>query len=294
MNGGPSRSPAAAAALRFSRVRVVRAHRGEDGAAWARAIEDGGWLAESRVLKEDGATWVRRARVMGREVVVKCRGIDGAWARVKCALVRGKGDRHWRGAALLAGKSVPTARVMVLARARVDGRESELLVMEWVEGPTLLRVMADVHAGGAGALGVRGQHELAREVGRQVFALGELFNRDHKPSNLIVMSKPEGGARIAVIDCEGVRRATIPGAARMFASLVIEPTGCGVRPRRALMMRAVRGWIQGAEAADESIGAEGPVDREERRAMVRMMWGDVARVVAHHGDPTPRVDPLAR
>jgi hypothetical protein len=39
--------------------------------------------------------------------------LEGAWARVKCALGRGKGDRHWRGAALLSGKGVETARVLV-------------------------------------------------------------------------------------------------------------------------------------------------------------------------------------
>lgn len=277
MGGGVSGAP-----MRIERVRVVRVHRGEDASKWAAALGDGGWAQGSSVLKADGASWVRRGTLLRREVVVKCRELS-AWARVKCALGRGKGDRHWRGAALLTGKGVSTARVLALVRARVDGRECELLVMEWVEGATLLRVMAEVHAGRG--LGVREQHALAREVGRQVAQMQELFNRDHKPSNLIVM---EGvGPRIAVVDCEGVRRAAIPGAARMFASLVIEPTGCGVRPRRALMMRALRGWLDESGVAEEASAAE-------RRGMLRMMWGDVARVIAHHGDPRPRVDPLAR
>ena len=102
-------------------MRVVRAHRGEDAAAWGAALADASWLNSSSVLKEDGGSWVRRARLMGREVVVKCRELRGAWARAKCAIGRGKGDRHWRGAALLTGKGVRTARVHVLARARAGG-----------------------------------------------------------------------------------------------------------------------------------------------------------------------------
>lgn len=291
MGGGVSGS-AAMSGRRIERVRIVRAHRSEDAAQWAAALADGAWVGSSTLLKEDGGSWVRRAQVLGREVVVKRRELS-AWARVKCAIGRGKGDRHWRGAALLSGKGVGTARVLVLARASVDGRDCELLVMEWVQGETLLRVMADVHSREPNAPGVCAQHAIAQAVGRQIAQMGELFNRDHKPSNLIVQGAAEGGPRIAIVDCEGVRRATVPGAARMFASLVIEPTGCGVRPRRGWMMRAVRGWL---EETREQLAREGrsgeSLDREWYRGLRRMMWGDVARVVAQHGDPTPRVNPL--
>lgn len=271
---------------RIEGVRMVRTIRGEDAAAWRDALGEGSWMNSASELKAEGGSRVVGAVLRGRAVVVKVRALRGAWARWKCALGRGKGDRHWRGAALLMGKGVATARVLALARARVDGMDSELLVMERVEGPTLLRVMADVRAGAAGALGVRAQHAIARQVGRQVAQMGELFNRDHKPSNLMVEGGVGAQSRVVLIDCEGVRRAVIPGAARMFASLVIEPTGCGVPPRRALMMRALRGWLEGAGLE------EGPVDRAQERSMVRMMWGDVARLVARHGDPTPRVNPL--
>jgi tRNA A-37 threonylcarbamoyl transferase component Bud32 len=282
---------------RIEQVRIVRAHRGEDAARWGAALADASWIESSLLLKQDGACWVRRAQVMGREVVMKCRGIDGVWARVKCALGRGKGDRHWRGTALLSGKGVKTARVFALARARVDGRDCELLAMEWLEGVTLLRMMADVQAGKGP--GVRAEHAIARAVGEQLARMQEVFNRDHKPSNLIVMDGAGGSPRIAIIDCEGVRRSAIPGAARMFASLVIEPTGCGVRPRRALMMRAVRAYLSLTTALDTP---DSPRPRSrtlaalpagQYRQLRRMLWGDAARVVAHHGDPTPRVNPLA-
>lgn len=284
---------------RFEQVRIVRAHRGEDAAMWAAAIGDASWIKSSSLLKQDGATWVRRASMMGRDAVVKCREIDGVWSRVKCALGRGKGDRHWRGAAMLAGKGVKTARVFVLARAEVDGRACELLVMEWVEGVTLLRVMANVHSAAAGAPGVRAQHAIARAVGEQIAQMEELLNRDHKPSNVIVERWTASAAQVAVIDCEGVRRATIPGAARMFASLVIEPTGCGVRPRRALMMRAVRAFIDlelGISTPDAPVHSPrtiADVPHSEYRRMRRMVWDDAARAVAHHGDPRPKVNPLA-
>lgn len=264
-------------------VRIVRTIRGEDAAAWRDALGDGAWMSSASELKAEGGSRVVGAAVRGRGVVVKVRELRGAWARLKCVLGRGKGDRHWRGAALLAGKGVATARVLALARARVDGAESELLVMERVEGVTLLRVMAYVRSGAPGAPGVREQHALARAVGRQVAQMGELFNRDHKPSNLMVEGIGGAEPRVVLIDCEGVRRAVIPGAARMFASLVIEPTGCGVPPRRGLMMRALRAWAEGAGA---------PASMKERRSMERMMWAEAARVVAHHGDPTPRVNPL--
>lgn len=277
----PARVAATGAQALLSRIRIIRAHRGEDAAKWARTLADPQWLGESSLLKEDGTNTVRRATLLGRETVVKCREVSGAWARVKCALGRGKGDRHWRGAAMLAGKGVKTARVFVLVRARMGGRDRELLIMQWLAGPTLLRVMANVHAGAAGAPGIRAQHALARAVGRQIAQMGELLNRDHKPSNLIIT----GAAEVAIIDCEGIRRATIPGAARMFASLLIEPTGCGVRPRRALMMRTALAWLE-TETPDG-------VEREDKRAMLRTIFADVARVIAHHGDPTPRINPLA-
>jgi tRNA A-37 threonylcarbamoyl transferase component Bud32 len=259
-------------------VRVVRAVRGEDAGAWAGALGGGAWLSSARTLKAEGGARVLAASLLGRGVVVKVREIRGPWARLKCALGRGKGDRHWRGAALLTGKGIATARVFALARGRLGGRECEMLAMEHVHGPTLLRVMDAARRGGAGAPGVREQHALARAVGLQVARMGELFNRDHKPSNLIVR-----GGEIVVIDCEGVRRAVIPGAARMFASLLIEPTGCGVPPRRSLRMRAVLAW---AEAGDAGGG------RAAHRAAAREAWAEAARVVSRHGDPTPRVNPL--
>ena len=145
----------------------------------------------------------------------------------------------------------------------------------------------------------RAQHAIARAVGEQIAQMEELFNRDHKPSNLIVERWTTSAAPVAIIDCEGVRRATIPGAARMFASLVIEPTGCGVRPRRALMMRAVRAFIDlelgigTPEAPIHAPRTNADVPRSEYRRMRRMVWDDAARVVAHHGDPRPKVNPLA-
>jgi len=281
---------------RIDNVRVVRAHRDEDGGKWAAALAGGAWLAGSTLLKQDGPGWVRRATMMGREVVIKCRDVDSAWSRLKCALGRGKGDRHWWGAAMLAAKRVPTAQVLVLARARIAGRDCELLAMQWVDGPTLLRVMADVHAGVRGAPSVRAQHAIARAVGAQLAQMDLLFNRDHKPSNLVVtraaIQAGESRSRIALIDCEGVRASAINARARMLASLVIEPTGCGVRPRRPVMMRALREWLDAATKEEMAAGWESPLTPRERRDVLGRVWRDVARMVARHGDPTPRVNPL--
>jgi hypothetical protein len=134
-----------------------------------------------------------------------------------------------------------------------------------VEGRTLLRVMD------RGGLAVRQEQALARAVGAQVAAFGATYNRDHKPSNLIV-TREDGPPTIAVIDCVAV--ADGADAERMFTSLVLEPLGCGCLPRRSLLARALAGYTP---------------DRDRRRTI----WRDVARRVREHGDPTPKVNPLA-
>ncbi len=252
------------------------------------------WLASLDVQKQHGGAWVARATLLGRDVAVKCRGVTELWPRIKCMLGQGKADRHWRGAAILASKRIATARVFVLARARIEGRVCELLVMEWLQGPTLLRVMADVHAHSGNAPSFREQHAIARAVGRGIAAMEGLFNRDHKPSNLIVQGAGTSSPLVAVIDCEGVRRTSLPSSARMFSSLVIEPLGCGVLPRRSLMMSALRGWLMETRLQIERVGKRAePLPWEWHRELRTMMWGSVGRYVAHHGDPKPKVNPLA-
>ena len=69
----------------------------------------------------------------------------------------------------------------------------------------------------------------------------------------------------------------------MLAALMIEAIGCGCTPRRALWMRALR------EAIGVSAGG-----RDEESANVRGVVRSVQELIAAHGDPRPRVNPLAR
>lgn len=265
--------------------KIVRVGAGEDGAVWRRALEGGEWVDGAVVMKEDGGSWVRRARVMGREVVVKCRELGSWWKRVKFGVGMGHGHQQWRGAERLMKAGIATGRPLVVARAVVDGRVCEVMVLEFVAGKTLLELLDEV-ARGVGP-GVREQHAVAREVGKQVGVLdrNRLCNRDHKPSNLVVMVGSGGMPEIAIIDCVGVRPWSHGNKSQAtLSALAIEPIGCGVQPRRGLIARALDSYVE-----KEGCCGSGP-----RQDTVRFVWSDLARIVRAHGDPRPRVDPLGR
>jgi hypothetical protein len=263
------------------RVRTVRGD-----AAWAGAIADArAWS----VLKEDGGSSVLVGEARGRRVVVKCHAPSGIAGRAKAAAGVSRLRRQWRGALWLRGRGFGTAAPLALLRGRGASGVVECLVMEAVEGPTVLEVLARLggrRAGsgrddGASPPWVRGQHALARALGEQVARLcrSGRYNRDHKASNLIVTRLDRRCAEIAIIDSVAIRRRTaLSGdvAARMLASLVIEPTGVGCPPRRALLMR-------GARACADAL-ADGRSARE--------LWRRAEAIVRRHGDPRPRVDPL--
>src|SRR5262245_52840530 len=154
--------------MKIESLRIIRSARGEERARWAMALADPAWQAGAKTLKEDRGAWVRRGRINGTDVVIKCRPLEGGWARGKCARGYGRGDRHWRGAATLAAKKVPTARPLVLAQGRVEGNLCEMLVLESLSGQTLLEAMAANAGRGGTRLAIKQQHALAAEVGGQV------------------------------------------------------------------------------------------------------------------------------
>jgi hypothetical protein len=277
--------------VRITDLRIKRCMRDEDAAAWARALAEPGWWATAEVLKDEpGSSWVRRAMINGRAVAVKCRYLNTSSRRIKSMLGCGHGDKHWRGAALLASKKIATARPVVMGTARVDGVLVELLVLNYLSGPTLLEVMDQIRRGVGPD--VREQHRIAAAAGRLVGAMlaAGLVNRDHKPSNLVVCADARGDAGVAIIDVVGLRSCGRLGfgeaeGERMFASMWIEPSGLGCPPRRSLWMRAMHGLA--GDAAWKS-------RRVERHREVRAFVGAVAGLIAGHGDSRPSVDPLAR
>ena len=234
--------------------------------------------AKTDALKCEGASVVYAAQVARRDVVIKRRSLT-LWERLRAPFGSGRGIDQWRGTRLLHGVT-STARVLALARIAAD----ELLVLERVPGPTLLEVLA-----GLAHVAPQRSHTLATDIGLQVglIASARLRNRDHKPSNIIIADNGP-----TVIDAVGVRRGTgntqdiHAAAAQMLTSLMLEAIGCRCTPRRTLRMRA----LLGAWSALNTAGS----DRTARRAWLRGMSAAVESRIEAHGDPTPKVNPLAR
>lgn len=269
------------------RVRVVSATV-EDRLAsgWAGAIARcDGWLAGARLLKADPRGPVWKTRLLGRDVVVKCRCLCGLGEGMKVLLRTTRGERLWRGWRWLDEHGFASARPIVLLRGKRDGRLTECVVIELLPGMTVLHHIARLcdsqdtsHAPADGEpMGVRQQHALAREIGGQVARLVALgrYNRDHKPSNLIVTDVDK--AKVAIIDTVAIRPRTILSGdrlSRMLGLLAIEPLGVGCLPRRALMMRVVR-------ACADELGRD-----------AKGLWRSAERAVIENGDPTPEISPL--
>ncbi len=281
--GPPDGRAVCSAAMMISVSKIVQLAAGEDAAAWRDALAQPGWASAATVLKEDRGSWVRRANLLGRDVVVKCRELNTIGRRFKHAIGMGHGAKHWRGAERLMRAGIATGRLLALMRMEVGGKRCEVLVLEFVEGKTLLEVLDEV-ARGVGP-GVREQHAIARAVGQTIAAMDEAccHNRDLKPSNLIVAPADHGGAKIAVIDCVGVRRCEDTHA--NLTALTIEPIGCGCPPRRALWL-SVLAFLYGNRTRS----------REFRlcvhEIMLASIWS-VEHAVQQHGDPRPRISPLS-
>ena len=271
-------------------ARVERLAASESGGrrAWAElgaALED----APATTLKEEGGTRVFRTRALGRDVIVKRWELSTLDSRLKSLARSGRAFRHWRGAQALDAAGIPTARCLALLTDGSRRPPRQYLVMEPLAGPSVLDCLARP------LLRPRQEHALARAVARQLVALtlAGRYNRDHKPSNLIVLDAQSPEPRPAIIDTVAIHRLRPWRRAdlyHMFASLVIEPTGCGCPPRRSLMMRVL---VEHQRELLRRIPDLLPDDPGARRAARHMDWMRIAGLVAAHGDPTPRVNPLA-
>lgn len=259
-----------------SKLRLVRTEWEDRAAALALAQEVGDpqWARLARVFKFDERTSVLlgEAKVLGvrRRVVVKVMRAD----RFKDRLARWTtGTRlmhQWDGGTGLKHKGILTPDCYAMWRGEGD---IECLAMEYIEGQTLLHELARAR------LRIRSQHSLAAETGKlvaQILKVGA-YNRDHKPSNIMVRWIDDTPI-LSVIDPTGLRIAKAGGDTLMLAKLVIECLGIGMKPKRTLMMRALCAW-------SNEMGRS----KTERKKM----WRVIEFVVQRHGDPTPKVDPLA-
>jgi len=259
---------------------MVWVAEGEAASAWARAL--GSWDG-GRAIKRDKKREVYRGALLGSQVAVKLQRFDGVWRSLR--LVTGVGpfdeERERAGGQLLEVAGIAVAPMLACARAKMDGARVSVAVNEWLDGETLLERMASATD--------RESRRLAsiaagRVVGTMLKA--GLVNRDHKPSNQIVISPENAGeVRLALIDLGGVRPEPYleRGAERMLSAMVLEPTGVGHPPTARDVAWCLRG-LCGA------VGRDGQTGRALRKELVRR----VRAIVEAHGDPAPRVNPLER
>ncbi|RNC80424.1 MAG: hypothetical protein ED559_01025 [Phycisphaera sp.] len=243
---------------------------GEDRSSWERALAGGGWVDGECLKLDDRGRGVWRAELLGRSCVVKARPLPGVLDRLKQRLGATDLARACLGAALLEAKGFRTPRVHVMGLSRLDSGWHEVLFTECALGVPLLSQW--IQADDAERRG------LARRAGR---VLGEMcaagvFNRDCKPSNLIV-----DGDGIVFVDVGGVRATngdTVLELARMISMLGFEPTGVGSRPAFWEVVVGIRSALRTAGVASEARGR---------------LIAHLRRLVAEHGDPTPRDNPVA-
>jgi len=208
--------------------------------------------------------------MLGSDVAVKVRPLPGVMDRLRFRVGATDLGRACLGSALLNARGVWSPRVRVLALVRVSGKWQEVLVTEWAGGRTLLELWVEG--------GRTERMALAAKSGVTVGRLSEVgvFNRDCKPSNLIV-----DGDRVGFVDVGGVRSSGGDRAgelARMIAALGFEPTGVGARPTFDEVVIGVR----------SALGAAG-VARERREGVLKI----VRELAESHGDPTPKDNPVA-
>lgn len=243
---------------------------GEDRSSWERALVGGGWIEGERLKLDDRGRGVWRAEMLGRDCVVKARPLQGVLDRLKQILGATDLTRACLGAALLEAKGFGTPRVRVMGLARLDSGWHEVLVTECADVTTML--MHWVESDNSE------RRRLARRAGRVVGELcaAGVFNRDCKPSNLMM-----DGDEIAFVDVGGVRATggdRTRELARMISMLGFEPTGVGARPGYWEIVVGVRSALRAAGVAEEA---------RER------LFVHLRRLIAEHGDLTPRDNPVA-
>lgn len=239
-----------------------------DPSALVESLREIGRSPMWEIVKVSGRTSVFAGEVLGNQrVIVKTMAltrVSDAFARLAR---RTRLERQVRGAQLASYAGIITAEPRVLVRGRdAQGRTVDTLVVDRLPGRTLLTEIAEGVMKGSRA------RSIARAVGSHVWSVwaAGLFNRDCKPSNLVVLPEAFGDA-IGLIDTVGVRdRRRGDTVEKMLANLAAELVGTGLVPGRTQLMRAI------IEAGLEPGGG----------------WRDVARALGRRGDHTPREDPL--
>lgn len=237
-------------------------------------------------IKRDGADAV----FAYESLILKVHTPSGWLDRMRTRRQRGRLARQVQGAALLTNAQIFTPRTLAHGTASWSGQIAEILVIERIAGQTLLQLLATPRGD------ISAEHDAADRAGELIARLlmAGLFNRDSKPSNLIVDSEQ---AQLCVIDTVGVRplrtkREWHEAMSRMLSSLLIEPLGCGLLVRRTLARRVLYSmhmtlWTLQAEPGDDK-----PMDESWETQSSRAAWAMTAKQITAHGNRRPKVSPL--
>ena len=252
-------------------MRIWQLGGDEKRSDWERVLAGGGWRAGDLVKSDDRGCEVWRVELLGGATAVKVRPVPGVLDRLRFRLGKTDLSRAFLAGALLMARGFESPGVRVLALVRVEGVWFEVLATVWAKGEPMIRRWCDADESERNAL--------ARRAGELVGALSArgLFNRDSKPSNVVV-----DGDVLSLIDVGGVRIAgedRVRELARMLSAQGFEPTGVGQKPAVGQMLACVR-----------SACAVAGMCGFDRRVVV----GRLRLLIHGHGDPVPKDSPLAR
>jgi hypothetical protein len=256
------------------------------------------------------------ATLAGEPLLLKLTPARGLSAHLKRLARATRAHRQWDGALRLAAAGFDTPTPLLLASVRLDGHPADLLVTRYLRGQTLIEHLAARSARPATPADAAPDRALADAVGRHVAQIvrAGLFNRDHKPSNLLILdpappaapstspgpTAPPPAPALALLDTVAIRRARswdlFDAPVAMLTALTLEPLGCRCLPSRTLRVRALRALLRDWNHAPQATAAPDdpahPDAAASEREGIALLWSLVAARVAAHGDPTPKVSPL--
>lgn len=232
-------------------------------------------LPDAQIIKDDSErSVIKSALADGSPIIVKCRRFRGFSSFIRRTFWHSPLQNEIRGLRTLAKLDIPTS----VPLAYIRGGTCEAIVLRYIPGPTLFEVLAGP------PLAIAQEHALCRAVAIEICSLLRAghFNRDSKPSNLIVVGDLSNPA-IAIIDAAGIKASQgYTFALRlMLASLYIEPRGTRNTVRRALCMRMLHATVS-------ELGASS----QDTRRDARNLWRVVQNHIKYHGDFRPTHDPM--